>query len=77
MPTLLETPLEKAKRHVLEAEEQLIARIDLIATLASRGLDTAEAEARLVKLKQTLDLMYESLALLQENMAAAQYQAKQ
>lgn len=69
-----ETPLQKAQRHVLELEEQLIARIDLIANLASRGLDTTEAETRLANLKHTLDSMHETLVLLQESRACTQLQ---
>jgi hypothetical protein len=57
-----ETSLQKTKRRTLELEEQLIAHIHLIAVLASKGLDTSEAESRLKSLKETLDFVYEVLA---------------
>jgi hypothetical protein len=70
----LETPLQRAKRRTLEAEEQLIARIHLIAVLASKGVDTREAEARLESLKQTLDFFYEVLAHHEAIYATLQHQ---
>lgn len=57
-----ETPLQRAKRRALETEEQLIARIHLIAELVIRGIGTSEAETRLKSLREALDFYYEVLA---------------
>lgn len=57
----LETELQRVKQCVLEREEQLIARINLVAHLASKGIDTTEAEHRLKSLRETVDFLYEVL----------------
>ena len=61
-----ETALETAIRHVAEEEARVARQTGLIADLASKGIDTAEAQSLLGLLKDTLRLMYENLAHQQE-----------
>jgi uncharacterized coiled-coil protein SlyX len=59
-----EDALTQTERHVREGEERLARQAALIGRLAARGLDTAEAETILERLRTTLELSREHLARL-------------
>jgi hypothetical protein len=67
-----ETPLERAKRRVAEAEAHVNAQVDRIAELTRRGLDTTQAKATLAVFEMTLRIMREDLAREQERAAGNQ-----
>jgi hypothetical protein len=52
-----ETDLERANRHVIEAEERHTRHVALVRRMAATGQDTTDAEKLLVRFKETLDLM--------------------
>lgn len=56
-----ETPLQMALRHVKEGEERVNRQNALVADLARKGLETAQAQA-------LLDILLESLALASEGL---------
>lgn len=53
-----ETALERARRHIAEGEARVARQTALLVRLASAGRDTAAAEVLLLRLRETLALMY-------------------
>ena len=51
------TDLERANRHVIEAEERHTRHVALVRRMAATGQDTTDAEKLMVRFKETLDLM--------------------
>jgi hypothetical protein len=70
--TMEETPLERAQRRVAEEQALAKAQADRVADLARRGLDTAQAEAVLAGIEQTLRFLHEDIAREQERAAGNQ-----
>jgi uncharacterized protein (DUF342 family) len=56
-----ETPLERAQRHVLEAEARVAAQVAWIAELTRLRYDTAADEIALAVLKDELQRLYKVL----------------
>jgi hypothetical protein len=67
-----ETPLERAKRRVAEAEARVKDQAVRVAELARMGLDTTQAKATLAVFETTLQMMREDLAREQERSAGDQ-----
>jgi hypothetical protein len=67
-----ESPLERTQRRIAEEKALAEAQADRVADLARRGLDTAQAQAVLDALEQTLQFLYEDLAREQERTAGNQ-----
>ena len=59
--------LERANRHVIEAEERYNRHLALVRRMAETRQDTTDAENLLARFKETLDLMrqHEQLVLRQ------------
>jgi hypothetical protein len=57
-----ETLLERAQRHVIEAEARVAHQMTVVAELARDGHDTTAAELLLSTMKETLLLMRSHLA---------------
>ena len=57
-----EPPLQMAQRHVEEGEARVARQAALVAELAQRGLETAQAESLLATMKEALGLAYDGLA---------------
>lgn len=57
-----ETPLEMARRHVIEGEARVASQRERVAELAGQGLDTTQADEILATFEGTLRLMREDLA---------------
>jgi hypothetical protein len=56
-----ETPLGKAKRHIIESEGRIAAQVAWIAELVRMNYDTAEEELTLVIMKDELRRFHEEL----------------
>ncbi len=59
-----ETDLERANRHVIEAEERYTRHLALVRRMAATGQDTTDAEKLMVRFKETLDLMRQHQRLI-------------
>ena len=57
-----ETPLEMARRHVIEGEARVASQRARVAELASEGRDTTQAEEILATFETTLRFMRQDLA---------------
>ena len=57
-----EPHLEMAQRHVEEGEARVAKQTALVAELEDKGLETAQAEALLATMKESLALAYVGLA---------------
>jgi hypothetical protein len=69
-----ETPLEMARRHVIEAEWQMAAQVARLSELNRLGEDTTEAEAVLADLEDKLRGLYAVLSLELERAEASRRQ---
>jgi len=61
----IETPLEMARRHVVEGEERCARQATLIRRMAADGLDTLEAEGLLAQFEGFLELSRNHLRRLE------------
>lgn len=64
-----ETPLERAKRRVAEAEARVKEQAARVEQAARWGQDTTQAKATLAVFERTLHLLQEDLAREQERAA--------
>jgi Fe2+ or Zn2+ uptake regulation protein len=62
-----EDHLTQAQRHVREGEQRVADQRQRIAQLAADGHDTTDAEALLATLEQTLALMRDHLAQVEQH----------
>ncbi len=67
-----ESPLELAKRRMVEAEERVKAQAARVAETARRGGDTTQDKATLAVFQTTLRFMLEDLIREQERAAGKQ-----
>ncbi len=61
--------LARTEQQIVAAEGRLCRQMQLIATLAAQGQDTAAAEALLRVIEQSLALMHEHRAMLLQELA--------
>ena len=57
-----ETPLQKAQRHVVEAEMRVLRQTFLVSEMQNKGLDASQAKEVLNVFKNALRLMHHELA---------------
>jgi hypothetical protein len=66
---MLETPLQQARRHVVEAEPRVLRQKALLDELRAHGHDTRKAQLLLSSMENILRLMREHLAFEEKRSA--------